>query len=1042
MMIGGGFKLSPAKQQQQPNGADMGDANNRRVVIGIRDVNSGEIECTFRFPRSHKLQRIYDALRALGRGGEDSFILKLDGRRTSLDDTPSSLSMSDHIELSCVPSVKVDVRNFWTREIERSFDMELMDTFRLIHPVCVKMMRGSAAFDFSFHGRRVKLNDTPSSLGMKSCEELTCVPVPVVTIVIKDMERPGIEQQRFVVRRCRKLSELYLKYREMKGKGSFFFMCNGRKLSLHETPDSLCMNDQVEVSCVSSSAVIIDIFNVETQEVEWTMILKSSDSFRRVYKACEENRPHYKGKARSSFFLEFRGSRIDYDTPNSLGTTSAHTVITYIPNPIVEIDLHNKYGEFVRTFRLKPHQPLRTIYNAYSKLSFRLMFKGSAVPPEATPDSLGMKDREELAWEQTVSIFIYNVESNVLEHMFHSISKTTCILDYTKAQRKDKTPFYLVTKYRKVINDTETPDTLYMNGQVDLFLFPSIVIRICNSETQEVTLTNLRRVCTFQDLVKEGMKYFDFTFNGVIVDLDETPLSLGLKNYAEFVYVPRLINISIRNRVSGDIEYCFYGSRTTTFRSIREETIEQRNGNSTFTFNFDGSFICDNSSPRSLMLEDNVEIFLEPYAVIDIRDSVTQEVSSFQLGATNRFRTLHDAYEEFDGSDGSSFDFYFNGDIIDLDKDTPKSLGMKYGQEMNDHEEVVVCPQVTDFGEECTCVNCRKRSAEAHILGLDETHETHDMEASEDEEKPTTIDIVFVDKSSSNEVTLRHAYDGKMKTLLSRYAATRGVPLKSFRFKYDNRMLFVSSSGSKSPYDLGMQERDVIYASRLGNDDAKPNIAEETTKKSCLSQGGSGAKKVKGKKKGKKKVPSQPTYSTMDEEERLRRVHSKMLSRVFDEANPRFKKIRQQINSLALEQTPPKSKSLSPRARAREPTAAGVSDIESFSLENKAIKSRFNIIAGEVSNLYKSTKPSKKMKTKPQEESITIDLHGYTKEAALDKLDASLPSWIDAAMHGDYPFVIPVTIICGAGGQVLSEVVEKWIRENERVAKARKTMFN
>eukprot|EP00985_Skeletonema_marinoi_P002238 scaffold905_cov135-Skeletonema_marinoi.AAC.1 len=37
-------------------------------------------------------------------------------------------------------------------------------------------------------------------------------------------------------------------------------------------------------------------------------------------------------------------------------------------------------------------------------------------------------------------------------------------------------------------------------------------------------------------------------------------------------------------------------------------------------------------------------------------------------------------------------------------------------------------------------------------------------------------------------------------------------------------------------------------------------------------------------------------------------------------------------------------------------------------------------------------------------------------------------------MRGDYPFVIPVTIICGAGGQVLSEseVVEQWIRDNER----------
>jgi len=165
-----------------------------------------------------------------------------------------------------------------------------------------------------------------------------------------------------------------------------------------------------------------------------------------------------------------------------------------------------------------------------------------------------------------------------------------------------------------------------------------------------------------------------------------------------------------------------------------------------------------------------------------------------------------------------------------------------------------------------------------------------------------------------------------------------------------------------------------------------------------------------------------------------------MLSRVFDEANPQFKKIRQHLNSLALEHTPPKSKSSSPRARVKE-SKTDMSNISSFSLDNKAIKNRFNIVAGEVSNLYKSTKPSKKMKAQAQVESITIDLHGYTKEAAVEKLNASLPSWIDAAMRGDYPFVVPVTIICGAGGQVLSEVVEQWIRDNERVANARRNMF-
>ena len=163
----------------------------------------------------------------------------------------------------------------------------------------------------------------------------------------------------------------------------------------------------------------------------------------------------------------------------------------------------------------------------------------------------------------------------------------------------------------------------------------------------------------------------------------------------------------------------------------------------------------------------------------------------------------------------------------------------------------------------------------------------------------------------------------------------------------------MSSIGNKSPYDLSMQNHDVVYVSRLGNVDVKQDEAE-STKKSGPSQASTSA--AKGKTKSKKKAPTQPTYSTMDEEGRLRRAHSKMLSRVFDEANPQFKKIRQHLNSLALKQTPPKSKSVSPCARVKE-SKTDMSNISLFSLGNKAIKTRFNILAGEVSNLYKSTKP-------------------------------------------------------------------------------------
>ena len=62
-----------------------------------------------------------------------------------------------------------------------------------------------------------------------------------------------------------------------------------------------------------------------------------------------------------------------------------------------------------------------------------------------------------------------------------------------------------------------------------------------------------------------------------------------------------------------------------------------------------------------------------------------------------------------------------------------------------------------------------------------------------------------------------------------------------------------------------------------------------------------------------------------------------------------------------------------------------------------------------------------------------LDLHGFTQAEALQKLDESLLSWVDAAMRGSYPCVIPAKIVCGCGNQVLSEVAEKWIHEHNQV---------
>ena len=65
---------------------------------------------------------------------------------------------------------------------------------------------------------------------------------------------------------------------------------------------------------------------------------------------------------------------------------------------------------------------------------------------------------------------------------------------------------------------------------------------------------------------------------------------------------------------------------------------------------------------------------------------------------------------------------------------------------------------------------------------------------------------------------------------------------------------------------------------------------------------------------------------------------------------------------------------------------------------------------------------------------FVIDLHGLSQGEALNKLEESLPTWVETAMKGEYPWVIAVDIICGGGNQILSEVVGEWIKANRQVA--------
>jgi len=161
------------------------------------------------------------------------------------------------------------------------------------------------------------------------------------------------------------------------------------------------------------------------------------------------------------------------------------------------------------------------------------------------------------------------------------------------------------------------------------------------------------------------------------------------------------------------------------------------------------------------------------------------------------------------------------------------------------------------------------------------------------------------------------------------------------------------------------------------------------------------------------------------------------IGRVLAEARPLFKKKREKLNELNLERTKPKQK------KVFEPNH--VHEVDEQVMSNpcdaggKAGKTHFHVLVGEASNLYKSAKTSI---TSKNVNSTTIDLHGCTKSEALSKLNSSLPHWVDTAMKGDYPFILPVSIICGAGSQILAEVVEKWIKSNLMVGNAPKKLHS
>jgi len=308
------------------------------------------------------------------------------------------------------------------------------------------------------------------------------------------------------------------------------------------------------------------------------------------------------------------------------------------------------------------------------------------------------------------------------------------------------------------------------------------------------------------------------------------------------------------------------------------------------------------------------------------------------------------------------------------------------------------------------------------------------------------IKITFVDDVDEEE---RQSFDigsqTTLKSLFNDYAERRCVSLRLLRFSYSGT-LFLSCAGHKTPEDLGIENGDEISVHDMSEKPArKTSISSDDSSQACTlktnSNKSSNKKKKKKLKTTKKKSTPQPRQQQSQDSiktlEEYKVDHSKRLTKIHDECSDQFKLIRQRLNNLSISRSKPKKKTAKKKSKSTTSLpSVVVGNPSKEGIGGKAGRTHYVIQVGETSNLYKSTKPSSSSQlSSPQ--LPTLDLHGYTSEDALVKLNECLEIWFTAAMEGSYPFVRPAVIVCGGGTQTLSEVVEKWIKSNaNRVSNA------
>eukprot|EP00956_Cyclotella_meneghiniana_P023447 scaffold45673_cov70-Cyclotella_meneghiniana.AAC.2 len=285
---------------------------------------------------------------------------------------------------------------------------------------------------------------------------------------------------------------------------------------------------------------------------------------------------------------------------------------------------------------------------------------------------------------------------------------------------------------------------------------------------------------------------------------------------------------------------------------------------------------------------------------------------------------------------------------------------------------------------------------------------------------------IVVQDSAGLQLTLIVPADSKTSVIFSAYEEMTGK--SPCRLKYKEHYIFYSQSKKKSLNNVGICNDDIVAVDLP----VPTNMLDKYMTNHTATSSTEKPKVAKTKRQSSQQ--RRPWAGSVTDADSDCKKHSRQMNLVLKEIQPQLEQIRRHLNNLTLERTQPKDKTTTSKQ-----APANLEQIEcrpdSVGIGSKAGKGSFVVNVGEANNLYKTSKHSKLIRSKP---SICLDLHKLTKEQALAALNDSLPTWIETANSGMYPFVIQIRIICGKGSQTLSEVVMQWINRQQQVAHAPK----